>query len=300
MNSSNSRLLILRTRTASFAVAGVLLPVGSALVGLSPIAGMLIGILFALGILAVRSLIERLVLHQAGCRTPNRLESERLSVHPVLAAAPVMVHDSGRPWLVHCPDRIVLSVALLDVLEDRALLGFLAQASYPGYRAAVIGEAIVWSCIWPLALGRVLTSMASVGGRVLAMPVGFALILPMIVWRDGFVLWAGRALAPVVLGWIILMLAAGGYPGLAGAALLAAVMYPLLQAILRWEWRQVEKAADRATIDQGLGSHLLDAIETLTWVKPVPPRGILGLLFHTGTPARTRADRVRRYLSRNS
>lgn len=300
MNSSNFRVLVLRTRAITLSLASALLLVGSALVGISPVASVLMGILFALGILTLRSVLERVILRWAGCRTPNRLESERLSIHPVLAAAPVAVHDSGDPWLLHCSDRIVVSVALLDVLEDRALLGYLAQASYPGYRAALVGEAIVWSCIWPVALGRVLTSFASVMGRVLAVVVSRALILPMIMCADEFVRWTSPVFGALVLGWIILMLAAGGYAGLAGASLLSVVMYPVLRATLHWEWQRVEKAADRATIDHGLGSHLLEAIETLAWVQPVAPRGILGLLFHPGTPAARRADDVRRHLSQKS
>ncbi|GAC1327442.1 MAG: hypothetical protein NVSMB2_26840 [Chloroflexota bacterium] len=300
MTCDTSRFPLLRTRAVSLTLAGVLLLLGSALVGLSPVSAVLVALVFSLAIGTLFSVAEPLVLRWSGCRAPNRSEAERLSVHTGSAGVPVLVHDSADPFVIQCPGRIVLSVALLDALEDRALLGYLTQASYSGFRAALIGEAIVWSCIWPIALGRVLTGVASRFGCVLAMVVGYALVLPMLLCPDGFVRWAGRVFTPLVLAWLLLMLGAGGYPGLAGAALVSVLSYPVALAVLRWEWRRVEKAADRATIDRGLGAHLLEAIETLAWVHTAPPRGVLGLLFHSGTPAATRADIVRRHLSRTS
>jgi hypothetical protein len=75
---------------------------------------------------------------------------------------------------------------------------------------------------------------------------------------------------------------------------------PGLAALLSWESRRVEMAADRETIEAGLGWQLLEALEMLIWAESVPaPGGVLGLLCRTGSPLASRADRVWQALSQS-
>jgi hypothetical protein len=68
---------------------------------------------------------------------------------------------------------------------------------------------------------------------------------------------------------------------------------PGLAALVDREWRRTEAAADAATVEAGLGWHLLQALEVLVWVDPVArPEGLLGLLFRAGDPVWRRAERL--------
>lgn len=243
---------------------------------------------------------ERLVLWLAGCRPLTHLERERLR-HPAVssesASAAVVVCAHGDPWLLHCARRLVVSAGLLDLLEDRALTAYIAQAQQPVYLAAHVAETIVWSLAWPALTGWALVRLCSAVGRLLAIVVGCALLLPMIFWPDGFVRHAGVALGGVTLCCVLLMLAAGGQGHLVVLVIVSLIAWRLLGITQRAEGCGVEDAADRATIEAGLGVALSEALDTLVWVEPIArPRGVLGLLFREGETLSTRAERLWRIL----
>jgi hypothetical protein len=211
----------------------------------------------------------------------------------------VLVVDAAAPWLVHGLRNLVLSRAMLDLLEDRALAGLLAQAAAPLWSASVAGELIVWLGNLPLVavwyVGRWLAQL----GRVLAVVVGASLVLPLVLWPTGFTRWAGRLFGSVIVGLLGATLLSDGFAAAGLGLLVAWAVVPGLQALLAWEWRRAEANADQATIDAGLGPQLHEALEALSWLACIPrPDGKLRLLHRAGSPMATRAERVWRALSK--
>jgi hypothetical protein len=245
--------------------------------------------------------LEPFVLRRLGARAPSRLECERLAavVHGS-SDVEILLVDAPEPWLVRGIGSVVVSRAMLDLLEDRALVGLLAQAAAPMWPATLAGELVVWLGNTPLLCAWWLSRILSQLGRPLAVVVGASLILPLVLWPVGFTRWAGRLFGAAIVGLSGATLLSSGLAGAGCCLLLSWILIPGLQGLLGWEWRRAETAADRATVDAGLGWHLLEALETLGLAEALPgPRGVLGLLRRSGAPVTTRADRLWRELSRS-
>jgi hypothetical protein len=237
--------------------------------------------------------LEPRLLTWRGCRPPNRLERERLTPLAAESLARVMVLDAAAPVLLHGQRMVVVSSALFDLLEDRALLGLLAQATQAVWSESLAGEFLVWLAILPLLVGRQLASWFEVLGRGLAVVIGWSLVLPLIFWPEPFVRWVGRLLGGLIATLVGLVLVANGLPGPGFALLVGWAAVPGLAALVDREWRRTEAAADAATVEAGLGWHLLQALDVLVWVDPVArPEGLLGLLFRAGDPVWRRAERL--------
>ena len=237
--------------------------------------------------------LEPLGLVWLGCRSPSHLERERLD--PALGAdrIEVLIFDAAEPWLGRGVRSLVLSRALLDLLEDRALAGLLAQATAQVRNASLPGEFVVWLGNVPLlgvwCLSRFLVQL----GRLLAIAVGASLVLPLALWPGGFTRWAGRLFGAAIVGCLGATLVSSGVSAAGLGLLLAWAIVPGLRALLNWETRQAEFAADDATLDAGLGWELVEALETLAWAASVPPPPVpLGWLCHLCTPLTPRADRI--------
>jgi hypothetical protein len=243
--------------------------------------------------------LEPVILRRLGCRSPSWLERERLDRALGAAQLEVVVLDAAEPWLGRGLRSLVVSRALLDLLEDRAVQGLIAQAVGEVRSASLAGELVVWLGNLPLLVGWIFGSWLTHLGRLLAMVLGNSLVVPILLWPTGFIRWVGR-----LLGWGIVMLLGSALmssglaaPGL--GLLLAWALVPGLQALLAWESRRAEQLADQATIDTGLGWQLLEALETLAFAESMsPPDGLLGLFCRRGSPFNLRADRVWRALSK--
>jgi hypothetical protein len=191
-----------------------------------------------------------------------------------------------------------MSSALLDLLEDRALAGLLAQASAQVYAASLPGELLVWLGNLPILAAWYLSRHLVQLGRLLAIAVGANLVLPLVLWPGGFTRWVGRLFGAVIVGLLGSALLSSGLSAAGLGLLLAWAIVPGLAALLNWETRQAETAADDTTVANGLGWELLEALETLTWSASVPPPAApLGWLCRLATPLTTRADRLWRKLS---
>jgi hypothetical protein len=208
------------------------------------------------------------------------------------------VFDAAAPWYLRGLRSLVISRGMFDLLEDRALVGMLAQASDNVHSARLAGELVVWLGSLPLVGVWWVTGWLMQLGRLLAFVVGSSLVLPLLLWPRGFIRWGGRLFGAAIVGLLGASLLSGGMaaPGL--GLLLAWAVVPGLTALLSWESRRVEVVADRAAVQAGLGWQLLEALETLTYAESVTgPGGLLGLLCRAGTPLASRADHLWRELS---
>jgi hypothetical protein len=258
--------------------------------------------------------LEPVILRRLGCRSPSWLERERLDralgttrrdgvrLDRTLGDAKVgvVLLDATEPWLGRGLRSLVVSRALLDLLEDRAIQGLLAQAACEVRAASLAGELVVWLGNLPLLSTWILGRWLAQLGRLLALAVGSSLVVPMLLWPAGFIRWAGRLFGAAIVALLGSVLLSSGLaaPGL--GLLLAWALVPGLHALLAWESRRAEQCADQATVEAGLGWQLLEALETLAFAESLPPPdGLLGLLCRRGSPLPARADRVWRALSQS-
>jgi hypothetical protein len=290
-------LKTLRRRLLSVTCAALLLTVSASLLRASvPQALVLWALASILGLATWRAL-EPFVLRRLGCRAPSHLERERLA--PALVGdVEVLVLDAAQPCLGRGIRTLVVSRALLDLLEDRALQGLLANAHAQVRAASLPGELVVWLGNLPVLSAWYLSRALVQLGRVLALVVGGSLVLPLVLWPDGFTRWVGRLFGATIVGLLGSALLSAGLSAAGLGLLLAWAIVPALRALLNYETRRAEQAADDATLAAGLGWQLLEALETLVWAESVPPPAApLGWLCRAATPLTTRADRLWRKLA---
>jgi hypothetical protein len=293
---------VLRLRPISLVCTALLLVSTAGLVGVSAPLAVLAWAVGAPFSLVIWYAVEPLVVRRLGARAPDHLDWER--VDPALDPArervnvDVLVIDAAQPWLGRGLRTLVVSRALLDLLEDRALDGLLAQATLPVRSASLAGEMGVWLgnlpvlCTWWLS--RILARL----GRVLAVVLGGTLVVPLVLWPTGYARWTGYLLGALIVCLAGASLLSSGFAAAGLGLLLACALVPGLRAILAWETHRAELAADDATLEAGLGWQLLEALETLVWAESVPPpAGLLGVLCRTRTPLTDRADRLWKALS---
>jgi hypothetical protein len=210
------------------------------------------------------------------------------------------VLDSPQPWIGRGLRSIVVSRAMLEVLDDRALIGLLTQTASPVWSGCVAGELVVWLGNLPLLCAWLVSRGIALIGRPLAVVVGASLVLPLLLCPFGFTRWVGRLLGAMLVGLFGTALVSAGLAGAGLGLLLSWAAVPAVRALLAWEGRRTERTADQATIEAGLGSQLLEALETLTWAEPVPgPAGVLRLLNRSGAPLACRAEIVFRSVSQS-
>jgi hypothetical protein len=243
--------------------------------------------------------LEPVTLRLLGCRSPSWLERERLDRALGSTRLEVVILDAAEPWLGHGVRSLVVSRALLDLLEDRAVEGLLTQAAQEVRSARLAAELMVWLGNLPLVAGRVVAGWLVQLGRLLALVVGSSLVVPILIWPTGFIRWAGRLFGAIG---VVLVGSALVSNGLAATGLGLLLGWPLgrgQRALLAWESRRAEHLADQATIDAGLGWQLLEALETLAFAESLaPPDGLLGVFCRRASPLNARADRVWRAVSR--
>jgi hypothetical protein len=282
----------------SVSCSALLAALSASLVGVSVPMALVAWMAASLLAIAAWDALEPFALRRLGCRTPNRLECERLDAAPAAWPAHILVFDAAAPWHLRGLRSLVISRGLFDLLEDRALVGMLSQASDNVHSARLAGELVVWLGNLPLVGAWWVTGWLMQVGRLLAFVVGSSLVLPLLLWPRGFIRWGGRFFGAAIVGLLGALLLSSGMaaPGL--ELLLAWAVVPGLTALLNWEAQRLEVVADRATIEAGLGWQLLEALETLTLAESVTgPGGLLGLLCRAGTPLGSRADRLWRELS---
>jgi hypothetical protein len=107
----------------------------------------------------------------------------------------------------------------------------------------------------------------------------------------------GRFFGSIGVGLLSAILLDHGYPGIGVLLMIAWLAVPCLNALLAWESRRSERAADQKTIEAGYGPQLLEAVDLLAVADPASAAGgALGFLQRRGTAAVERSRWIRRTL----
>ena len=284
-------------RPLAIACAALLLFGLATLLGASGPAALLGWLAVSAASLEVWHTLECVVLARLGYRPPTFAERERLASAISCEHLDILVYDSPELWIGRGLRCVVVTRTMLDLLEDRALLGLLYATAASVRRAALVGQLVVSIGTLPMLIASWLSQGLMLVGRLLARTVGVALVLPLLFWPRGFVLWAGRLFGGVLVGFVGAALVSNGFaaPGL--ALLVAWAIGPGMRALLAWETRRAEAAADRATVRAGLGWELVEALELLQATEPLPrPAGVHAILSPQGASLSARAERIRRTL----
>jgi hypothetical protein len=236
--------------------------------------------------------------HLGGFRAASHAERALLEaaisnaqLEPLIGIQPELAIARG----VRC---LVISRDLLELLEERALSGLLYQAAAPVHVADLAGALMVWLGNLPVLAAWWAARGVVCLGRLLGVLVGESLVLPLVLWPGGFVRWSGWLFGSAMLGLLGSMLLSSGLVAAGVGLMLAWAVVPGIQALLGWESRRVERAADQATVDAGRGAELLEALEYLVLAEPRPrASGLMGVLCRPGAELNLRAERIRRALT---
>ena len=79
---------------------------------------------------------------------------------------------------------------MFDLLDDAELHGLLAHTARLE-PAAVAGELVVWIGMLPLHIGWYVNSLIGALGRLMALAIGMSLVVPLVIWPNGYLRWAG-------------------------------------------------------------------------------------------------------------
>jgi hypothetical protein len=277
-------------------------------VGLASVTAVLLGISVAAALLAwaVTALLsvelwyasEPILLRRfGGCRVPTDGERQRLEAALGRAHLILLVATSGELAAARGLRCLVIGRDLMDLFEDRALDGFLVQVAEPVQAANLAGFVLVWLGNLPLLAAWVVTRVLRELARILAVLVGTSLVVPLVVWRDGFLLWVGRLFVSMSISLLAAMLLSSG---LLAAGLLIGVAWlivPAVGALLALESRRAERSADQATLEAGFGAQLLEAADLLALVEPArAPDSVFRVLCLPGRPIVDRTIWLRRQL----
>jgi hypothetical protein len=145
----------------------------------------------------------------------------------------------------------------------------------------------------PVVAAWLVTRLIGQLARLLALAVGNSLVVPLVLWRDGFLRWTGRLFASAVIGLFGAELIVHGFAATGLLLLIAWLVKPTLRSVLAWESKRVERAADGWTIAAGYGPQLLEATDLLAVAGPSASGGLVGLLRPRGAPIVERATRIR-------
>jgi hypothetical protein len=236
-----------------------------------------------------------------GCRTPTAAEQQRLEAVLGRSHAELLIAETAELTTVRGLRCLAIGRDLLDVLEDRALAGFLAQAAAQPHTVNLAGCMLVWLGNAPLLVAWWTSRLVGQFGRLLALAIGASLVLPLIVCRDAYLRWAGLALTSLLVGLCGTVLLSYGFAAAGAGLLLAWLLVPGLRAVLAWESRRAERSADQATIEAGFGMQLLEAVDFLALIEPWrPTSGLLSILSLPGSSMMERGRRLRRQLMPSS
>ncbi len=253
----------------------------------------------ALVCLEVWYLAEPLAFQRFGdCRPPAAAEQQRIEAAIGRQHLEVLIADRPDFAAARGLRCLVIGRDLPDVLEDRALGGYLVQTIQPVHAANLAGFILVWIGNLPVLAIWWATRLVGLSGRLLALAVGTSLIVPLVVCREGFLHWVGLAFTAILVSLAGIVLVSYGLAAVGLGLLLAWLLVPLIGAVLNSESRRAEGSADRATVEAGFGPRLLEAVDFLVLAEVRrPSTGLLTLLCLPGEAAVERSRRIRRQLA---
>ena len=272
---------------------------GASLLSISAPLALVAWTLASLLVVELWYVLEPLVLERSRhLRPPTFEETQRLDAALGRAHLRLLVSKTSDLIAVRGLRCMVVGRDYFDLFEDRALGGLLTQAAAGLHAANLVGYLMVWVGTLPLRAVWQLSGWLHQLGRLLAVAVGASLVLPLVLWPNGFLRWTGRLFGAGIVGLLGAVLLSSGLAAAGLGLLVAWVAIPALAALLAWESRRVELAADLATIDVGFGPQLLEALQFLMVAEPRPQlTGLLGLLGRPGSRLVDRAAFIRGALS---
>jgi hypothetical protein len=286
----------IRRHPCSVLLTLLLVSVGASLIRLSvPVA---LSVWAAVGLLSLELwyALEPTVLKRlGGYRDPTYAECQRLESSVGRAHVRVLIAEKQDLVAARGLRCLVVSRDIMEVFEDRALTGIVTQAATSVQAANLAGFVMVWLGNLPVLFLWVVSRVLAQFGRLLAVVVGVSLVLPLVFCRDVFLCWTGRLFTAMLVGLIGSVLVSEGHAAVGLGMLLAWLIVPSLRAVLAWESRRAEAAADTATIAAGFGLQLLEAVDFLALAEPLPVADkLLGVLCLPRSAAAQRAERIRR------
>jgi hypothetical protein len=287
----------LKHRPASVLITLFLCTVTAALVGQPvPVAivAWLVGGIFVVG---AWLLVEPLALQRFGCRRPFFGERERFAAALQRDPVEVVVAHDNIPWICCGLRTTIVSQAALEILDDDALTALMTQTAARQRQWCLARELFVWLGNAPLVGIWLVDRSIHALGRLLALAIGSSLIVPLLLWPNGFVSWGGRLIGVAVGGLLGSVLLSGGLAALGLGLLVGTPLVLGLRALLAWEARGAETVADRATLSAGLGQQLRDALEALAVLESPRPSGWLRVFVRAGAPLHQRIARLEKELS---
>jgi hypothetical protein len=287
----------LRRRPFSFIVTIVLCSTSAVLIGVAVPVALTAWLLSGLVALAIWLVVEPIALERLGCRKASPSEQVRLAASMLCSPASVLIVDDSAAWVGAGLRTLVISSAVLDIVDEQPLIGLLAHAKLRMDAACFAREGLVWLGNLPLLGVCLLTRALCQVGTVLAFAVGASLSLPLLLWPTGFVTWVGRLFGWTLVALLGAMFLSGGLAALGLGMLLGWALVAGLRALLDWESRRSEVDADRATVQAGHGPQLLEALETFAWLNPPQPDGWHRVLIRAGAPLNRRIERLSHALS---
>lgn len=287
----------LRRRPFYFLATFGLVVVFSSLLGLAAPLAVLSWLALALVGIELWYVLEPLALRHLGARALDRVESERLQTMAAYCGCELLIVDHDEAWLVVGLRVVVMSRGLLEVVDDNAINGLIAQASIRlgGYGSA-LGPAI-WLGATPFLVGWLAARALVRIAEVLASVIGASLILPALLFPRAFRRVGGLILGTTFVWLIGATLISDGARAIGLALLVGWAVVAGLRALNAWEARRDEALADRLTAERGLGEYLRSALELLACCDGVAePHGVFRLLAQPGAPLQKRVARLHRLL----
>lgn len=286
----------LRRRPFSVFVTLFLLITSAALLRVPVPIALLTWVLGSLLILEVLLILEPFILELLGCPRPTGLEAERLASTLRRHELAVRIANDRATWVVGALRTVVVSRGALDALEDGYLAAFLTQAAFRQRAPGLLREIVVWLGNTPLLLAWCMSGWIVELGKVVAIVIGNALVVPLVLWPKGFVPNVGRVLGVTFVAMLGAMLISGGLaaPGL--GLWFGWVLVRGIRALLAWESRRAEQDADLATMKAGQAWSLMHLLEFQKDIGRTEPVGLLGFLARPGSPILERLRKVRRWI----
>ncbi|HET6317429.1 MAG TPA: hypothetical protein VFG86_13290, partial [Chloroflexota bacterium] len=146
-------------------------------------AAMCVWVLTSLFVLELWLVFEPFILERLGCRSLAPREQDRLTElmrHFNISVR--IANDSSSLWVGGALRTVVVSRGAFEQLDDAALHGLVAQAALRQRSPILLREIVVWLGNAPILVAWCMGRGLALLGRLVALALGSALVLPLLLW----------------------------------------------------------------------------------------------------------------------